>query len=155
MFNALIHDFYSFYFALPSVCSNEDDYNMFIMIIIVFQHAWILWHTWRKGKESLILGGKERKVVIIVLPGLIGHRYAKFAPWYENKIDFAILKSTEFDLKSTKFAEPKDVPTDESYFGEFREMYGRTKVISGKCGRTDRKFRRFRVRFEKNQPDFW
>ena len=88
-----------------------------------------------------------------MLPSLIGHQYAKFAPWYENKIDFAILKSTEFDLKSTKFAEPKDVPTDESYFGEFREMYGRTKVISGKCGRTDRKFRRFRVRFEKDQPD--
>ena len=91
---------------------------------------------------------------LIVLPSLIGHQYAKFAPWYENKIDFAILKSTEFDLKSTKFAEPKDVPTDESYLGEFREMYGRTKVISGKCGRTDIKFRRFRVRFRKKSAGF-
>ena len=35
MFNALKHDLHSFYFALPSVCSNEDDYNLFIMIIIV------------------------------------------------------------------------------------------------------------------------
>ena len=92
--------------------------------------------------------------MLIVLPGLIGHQYAKFAPWYENKIDFAILKSTEFDLKSTKFAEPKDVPTDESYFGEFREMYGRAEVISGNCGRTDRKFRRFRVRFRKKSAGF-
>ena len=79
-----------------------------------------------------------------MLPGLIGHQYAKFAPWYENKIDFAILKSTEFDLKSTKFAEPKDadgrklfwgisrnVRTGRSYFGKLWTDGQKISEISG------------------------
>ena len=90
--------------------------------------------------------------LIIVIPSILDHQYAKLTAWYGILIDSAILKSTIFDdfvdlmerrTRKSQIGGQKNrtkvtwgnVRADKSYLGNARA----DKIISGNFGRTDRK----------------